>query len=88
MALAIELEQMQEIKLNQEEYLLSFETNATTLTFNFGDSAIVSSHPIRVTFLTSLPNGRDKGGESGWLKLCFLAIQLKISSRESQRYVL
>ena len=54
-ALAIERERMQEIKLNEKEYRLSFDIDATILAFNFRDSAIVSSHPIRVTLLTSLP---------------------------------
>ena len=55
-ALAIERERMQEIKLNEKEYRLSFDIDATILAFNFRDSAIVSSHPIRVTLLTSLPS--------------------------------
>ena len=70
-ALAIERERMQEIRLNEEEYRLSFDIDATILAYNFEDSAIVSSHPIRITLLTSLPSKPDEEDRAALAKVMF-----------------
>lgn len=70
-ALAIDRERMQQIKLNEEEYRLSFDIDATILAYNFEDSAIVSSHPIRVTLLTSLPTEPNEEDRATLAKIMF-----------------
>ena len=54
-ALAIENEKMNETLLNPTEYQLAFNLDAKILAFNFSEKSIVSSHPIRLTLVNSLP---------------------------------
>jgi len=70
-ALAIERERMLETKLSDDEYQLSFDIDATILTFNFDEKAIVSSHPIRLTLLTSLPKKPTENDRSKLANIMF-----------------
>ena len=54
-ALAIENEKMNETLLNPTEYQLAFNLDAKILAFSFSEKSIVSSHPIRLTLVNSLP---------------------------------
>ena len=79
---------MQEIKLSEEEYRLSFDIDDTILAFNFGNSAIVSSDPIRVSLLTFLPNGRDEEDRVRLAKIMFFGDPDEISARGFQAFLL
>ncbi len=70
-ALAIERERMLETKLSDDEYQLSFDIDATILAFNFDEKAIVSSHPIRLTLLTSLPRKPTENDRSKLANIMF-----------------
>ena len=70
-ALAIERERMLETKLSDEEYQLSFDIDATILAFNFSEKAIVSSNPIKLTLLTSLPKKPTESDKSKLANIMF-----------------
>jgi hypothetical protein len=70
-ALAIERERMLETKLSDEEYQLSFDIDATILAFNFSEKAIVSSHPIKLTLLTSLSEKPTENDRSKLANIMF-----------------
>ena len=70
-ALAIERERMLETKLSDEEYQLSFDIDATILAFNFSEKAIVSSNPIKLTLLTSLPKKPTESDRSKLANIMF-----------------
>ena len=70
-ALAIERERMLETKFSDKEYQLRFDIDATILAFNFDEKAIVSSHPIRLTLLTSLPKKPTESDRSKLARIMF-----------------
>ena len=70
-ALAIERERMLETKLSDKEYQLRFDIDATILAFNFSEKAIVSSHPIKLTLLTSLSEEPTENDRSKLANIMF-----------------